>query len=135
MRTFGDHKNKLALLMFGGKVQGGPPAAGWEGEHLKFSLELSEEEEARLELVFAQLQAIKKRFDFSNLENYIAAVVKNFSALEKPEAMSVERLKGFLDSFCLSNFFKQTPHIANMNFLNHRDDQFVRRLDLILMVR
>lgn len=101
---------------------------------MRFSLELSDEEETHLEFVYAQLQTIKKRYDLSNLENYIAAVVKNYSAVEKPETMSVERLRAFLDTFCLSNFFKQTPHIANMNFLNHKDDQFVRRLELILMV-
>jgi len=100
----------------------------------RLSLELTEEEEKTLETVYNEIQAIKKRYDFSNIENYVSSVLKNFSAIDKSDVLNLERLKGFLDNFCLSNFFKQTPQITNINFLNYKDELFVRRSDFIMTV-
>lgn len=138
IRSFGDNKSKLALVIFGQKFQNSmlniSKDATIDLGQKKISLELTEEEEARLENVFNELQQIKKRYDFSNIENYVTSVMKNFSAIDRSEVITIEKIRGFLDNFCLSNFFKQTPNITNINFLNFKDGQFIRRLDFIFIV-
>jgi len=138
IKMFGENKNKLAMLLFNQKVQDSminlSKDETQEINHKRLSLELTEEEEKALDAVYNEIQSIKKRYDFANLENYVSSVLKNFSAIDKAEVIDLERLRGFLENFCLSNFFKQTPQITNINFLNFKDELFVRRSDFIITV-
>lgn len=138
IKIFGDNKSKLAMLLFGHKLQNSNISMSNEmledKSQKKFSLELSEEDEARLEAVYSEIQNIKSRYDFCNLDNYISSVMKNYTSIDRSEKLDVEKIRAFLDKFCLSNFFKHTSHITNINYLNFKDDKFVRRFEFILLV-
>jgi len=103
----------------------------------KINVEITDEEEDQLDKLYNDIQTIKYSFDFVNLDNYLKSTSKNFQVLQKgndKEQKSIEEIKKFLDLYCLSNFFKQTQSVANVNFLNHKDDMFVHKLEMITIV-
>ena len=139
LKIFGNDKKRLALLMFFDKNDGASKVSvsqldNSELGHRKVNIELEGEDEIVLDNLFDELQRIKKSYDFSNLDNYLKSSIKNMNSMDKLENMDVAKIKIALDLYCLSNFFKQTPHIANINFLNYKDDVFVRRFDEIIEV-
>lgn len=103
----------------------------------KINLELTEDEDEELDRLYNDIQTVKYSFDFVNLDNYLKSTLKNFQVLQKgaeKEPKTVEGIKKFLDLYCLSNFFKQTQNVANVNFLNHKDEMFVHKLEMIMIV-
>ena len=142
LRLFGEDKSKLAIFLFEQKIDDSMVQSELNqtggSKRTKINLELTDSEEEHLDKVYNDIQSIKHGFDFVNLDNYLKSTSKNYQVLQKgseKEQQTIEEIKKFLDLYCLSNFFKQTQNVANVNFLNHKDEVFVHKLEMIMIVR
>lgn len=142
LRQFGEDRARLSVFLFQHKINESMVQSELNqtdgSKRTKINVELTDEEEEQLDKLYNDIQAVKHGFDFVNLDNYLKSTSKNFQVLQKgteKEHKTVEEIKKFLDLYCLSNFFKQTHNVANVNFLNHKDEMFVHKLEMIMIVR
>lgn len=135
---FGEDKAKLAVLLYNKKAEESLNQSRLnqttESKQTVINIELNDDEEEALDRLHDTLSNIKDEFDFINLNNYLKSTSKNLQVLKKNEdddIMNIDKLKKFLDLYCLSNFFKQTQNVSNVNFLNHKDAIFIHKFDYI----
>jgi hypothetical protein len=138
IKTFGDNKTKLAVLLFGSKLQTLENEVDidetQEINRKSLNLELDDNEEAIAEFVYNEIQKIKQSFQFTNLDECIETVTRNYTESGADNLMDVNSIHAFVSKFCYPNLFKDTPYISKTNYLNFKDDLFVSSSEFMIKV-
>lgn len=132
---FGDNKNKLALLLFNDKIVNTQTGSLDEpGVQKKITIEMTEETLIALELVYDDIQSVKKRHDFTNLSLFLDRLCTSVSLIENADNIPASELSKVLSLGQMASFFTQTDKMAKFNMLNYRDDVFVVKFAEIVAV-